>query len=127
MKIRLLHLSLLAALLGLGTACGKNLCKQLADDAEACGVAQEDEDIEQCEEQLSACSKSDERKIGKYFDCAEEEGLFSVCGDDTTTDTGTDDFDIEALLLCTAEVVDVSSECLDTFVGDLTTTDDSTY
>lgn len=93
--------------------CSKDLCTRTAKIQEDCGETVSDADIEQCQEDLKACSKADEKKLNEAFDCLEEKDFFTC--DDTTTSTsttsGTGFGDLFAVLACFAPLEDVSEEC----------------
>lgn len=96
------------ALIGCG---GSSLCKRLADDAAACDVETSDEDMDQCEEQLSKCSAEDEKLLNDFFDCMDEAG-FGVCDE---APTGTSAF--EDMAACSLDAAAISEECQASFVG----------
>ena len=103
------------------SACGKDLCQKMADDAEACGTATTDASLDACRDSLSACSKKDERKIEDMYDCMVDAGLME-CEPDSEMDT-TDGMDALAdMMACGSMVIGVSPECVSAVSMDTTTT-----
>ena len=90
---------------------GKSYCDRAAKSAEDCGEPISDAELDQCNEALANCSKSDEKQLEAMYDCFEEQGLFE-CEDTSTSTSSTTGFeDFMALFACFDEISDISSEC----------------
>lgn len=101
------RVALLFACLAL-TACGRNVCKKLEADADACGETWSDAQLDQCKEALSSCSRDDEKQLEDVYACREEKGMTEMCGDDPVDDP--DQFVLD-LQECAALAPAVSVEC----------------
>lgn len=88
----------LVAVLAL-TGCKKDVCSQLAKDADGCGKETSDSAMDTCQERLETCSSSEEDKLQNYRDCLLDQGAECGVADD------------ESAVACYDELEGVSEEC----------------
>lgn len=90
--------AVLAVLLVLG-GCKKDVCTQLAKDADSCGKEASDSSLDTCQERLETCSTDEEAKLEAYRDCLLDVGAECGVADDP------------AAVVCYDELEGVSEEC----------------
>ena len=83
----------------MATSCKKDVCTQLAKDADACGHEPSEDSIDTCYERLETCSADEEAKLEAYRSCLLDAG--AECG--VADDVGA--------LVCYDELTGVSEEC----------------